>query len=238
MPSFLNKQIVLDTETTGLSYKEGHRLIEIGCVELSNYLPTQRFYHCYINPEREVSPGAFRVHGLSTDFLRSHKTFKEIAHDFLTFIGESTLIIHNAPFDKGFINFQLNALGLPSLKNPIIDTLEEARKKFPGSPASLDALCKRFDISLQDRNLHGALLDARLLASVYLELRGGIQQNLHFEEKNLPIKSYGPSEPRNLKNTQNIPKEHPFSWRIIPISPSLEERIAHETMIEAVFKNS
>lgn len=175
------REIVLDTETTGLDPKSGHRIVEIGCVELINHVPTSRTYHQYINPERDMPDEAFRVHGLSVEFLRDHPLFMDVAEAFVAFIGDATLIIHNAEFDMGFINAELSKLGhekLPMERS--IDTVRMARQKFPGAPANLDALCKRFGIDNSNRELHGALLDARLLADVYLELIGGRQTGLEF----------------------------------------------------------
>jgi DNA polymerase-3 subunit epsilon len=173
------REIVLDTETTGLDSKSGDRIVEIGCVELINHLPTGRTYHQYINPERDMPVGAFRIHGLSADFLLGYPVFSEVVEAFLDFIGNARLIIHNADFDIGFINAELSKLSLQKLDiSKSLDTVRLARKKFPGAPANLDALCKRFHIDNSNRKLHGALLDARLLADVYLELIGGRQRDL------------------------------------------------------------
>jgi DNA polymerase-3 subunit epsilon len=173
------REIVLDTETTGLDPLQGHRIVEIGCVELNNHVGTGRVYHAYINPERELSAGAAKVHGLTEEFLADKPVFAEIVGDFLEFIGDTPLVIHNASFDMGFVNAELTRLGFPRLPaERALDTVMMARRKFPGAPASLDALCKRFGVDLSGRDLHGALLDARLLAEVYLELRGGRQPDL------------------------------------------------------------
>jgi len=173
------REIVLDTETTGLDPKSGHRIVEIGCVELVNHVPTNRTYHQYINPERDMPDEAFRVHGLSVEFLSGHPVFSDIAEAFVAFVDGATLVIHNAEFDMGFINAELSKLNLAKLPmESAIDTVRMARKKFPGAPANLDALCKRFGIDNSNRELHGALLDARLLADVYLELIGGRQTDL------------------------------------------------------------
>lgn len=172
------REIVLDTETTGFEYKQGHRLVEIGCVELVNHMPTGRTYHQYINPERDMPDGAFQVHGLSEEFLRDFPLFKEVAQEFLDFIGDSTLVIHNAGFDAPFLNWELKQHRFPEMNNNIIDTLIIARKKFPGSPANLDALCRRFEVDNSNREKHGALLDSELLAEVYLELIGGREPGL------------------------------------------------------------
>jgi len=174
------REIVLDTETTGMDPLDGHRMVEIGCVELENHIPTGRTYHQYINPERDVPEEVVAVHGLTTERLASEPTFGEVVGDFLDFIGEdSTLVIHNAEFDMKFINAELQRFGFPKVSpKRVLDSLAIARKKFPGSPASLDALCRRFHIDNSNRTLHGALLDSELLAEVYLELLGGRQKGL------------------------------------------------------------
>lgn len=177
------REIVLDTETTGFEYKQGHRLVEIGCVELINHMPTGRTYHQYINPERDMPEGAFRVHGLSEEFLRDFPLFKEVAQEFLDFIGDATLIIHNAGFDVPFLNWELKGHQFPEMGNNVVDTLVIARKKFPGSPANLDALCRRFSVDNSNREKHGALLDSELLAEVYLELIGGRQPGLELAKE-------------------------------------------------------
>lgn len=169
------REIVLDTETTGFEPSEGHRLVEIGGVELFNHMPTGRNYHQYINPERDMPEEAFNVHGLSEDFLRPQPKFAEVAQAFVEFVDGATLVIHNAAFDMKFLNFELERAGLPRLKVQVVDTLAIARRKYPGSPASLDALCRRFGIDNSARTKHGALLDSEILAEVYLELMGGRQ---------------------------------------------------------------
>jgi DNA polymerase-3 subunit epsilon len=173
------REIVLDTETTGLDPASGHRLVEIGCVELFNHLATGQVFHVYINPERDVPEEAFAVHGLSEEFLSGHPPFRDHAAAFLEFIAQSPLIIHNAEFDMKFLNWELKALGYEPLpKDRAIDTVAMARRRFPGSPANLDALCRRFSIDNTARTKHGALLDAELLAEVYLELVGGREPGL------------------------------------------------------------
>ncbi|MBT9246838.1 DNA polymerase III subunit epsilon [Gemmobacter fulvus] len=170
------REIVLDTETTGFEPSEGHRIVEIGAVELLNHMPTGRTYHQYLNPERTMPKEAFAVHGLGDDFLRDKPLFKACAQDFLDFIGDAKLVIHNAAFDMKFLNWELRVAGFPTLPNDrAIDTVMIARKKFPGSPASLDALCRRFGVDNSAREKHGALLDSEILAEVYLELIGGRQ---------------------------------------------------------------
>jgi DNA polymerase III subunit epsilon len=173
------REIIFDTETTGLDPSQGHRVVEIGCVELVNHMPTGRTWQSYLNPEREMPTEAAMVHGLTDEFLAKQPLFPEIADAFLQFIGDEPLIAHNASFDVGFINAELTRQGFaPLVMERIVDTLPMARKMFPGAPASLDALCKRFGVNTAGRQLHGALLDARLLADVYLELRGGRQPDL------------------------------------------------------------
>ena len=163
-------EIVLDTETTGISVQEGHRIVEIGCIELDNLVPTNKQFHCFLNPERKVSSKAFEVHGYSDEFLSKHKKFKEIQDDFLNFIENKRLIIHNSDFDIAHLNNELMIAGKGKIKNEIIDTLSLARNKFPGSPVSLDALCKRYRIDNSRRKHHTALIDCDLLSKVYINL--------------------------------------------------------------------
>jgi len=177
------KEIVLDTETTGLSTKEGHRVVEIGCIELENLIPTQKKFHVYLNPERKVSEKAFEVHGYSDEFLSKQKKFKEIGDDFLNFIKNKRLIIHNAEFDLGHLNNELKLFGKKKIENEIIDTLILAREKFPGAPVSLDALCKRFRIDNSNRTQHSALIDSDLLAKVYINLIGEKEPTLNFSNQ-------------------------------------------------------
>lgn len=172
------REIVLDTETTGLSPHDGDRLVEIGCVELINHIPTGKNFHVYINPQRSMPEEAFRVHGLSEEFLSDKPLFADVAEDFRGFIGDATLVIHNAPFDMGFLNAELERAGQSRLGNEVIDTVMVARKKHPGARVSLDALCKHYGIDNSRRTLHGALLDSEILAEVYLELIGGKQVSL------------------------------------------------------------
>ncbi len=175
------REIVLDTETTGFKPEEGHKIIEIGALELRGGLRTGEYYHVYINPERDVPQEAYNVHGISSRFLKDKPLFSQIAEDFLNFVGNSPVVIHNAKFDMKFLNYELESINKPVLaQNQAIDTLLMARKKFPGAPASLDALCKRFNIDLSSREKHGALLDSELLAEVYLELNGGRQVSMEF----------------------------------------------------------
>lgn len=192
------REIVLDTETTGLDPAAGHRLVEIGCVELVNHLATGEVYHVYINPERDMPEEAFKVHGLSEEFLRDHPTFDRHAAGFIAFIGDAPLVIHNAEFDMRFLNWELKALGYQELpRNRAIDTVAMARRRFPGSPANLDALCRRFGIDNTARTKHGALLDAELLAEVYLELIGGREPGLALgaaAKKEEAVRSAAPKE--------------------------------------------
>ncbi|MDC7683061.1 DNA polymerase III subunit epsilon [Asticcacaulis sp. BYS171W] len=173
------RQIVLDTETTGIDPKKGHRLIEIGCIEIDDLLPTGRTFHHYFNPDRLIEPDAIRVHGITDEMVADKPRFSELSQAFIDFIGDAPLIAHNASFDRGFVNMELERLGLTATDpDRWIDTLEMARYKFPGMANSLDALCRRYNISLAERDKHGALLDARLLAGVYLELSGGKERGL------------------------------------------------------------
>ena len=185
------REIVLDTETTGFEPSEGHRIVEIGAVELFNHVPTGRTYHQYINPERAMPQEAFAVHGLGDDFLRDKPKFAQVAQAFLDFIGpDSKLVIHNAAFDMKFLNAELSWAGMPLLDNGrALDTLAMARRKFPGSPATLDALCRRFSIDNSARTLHGALLDSEILAEVYLELIGGRQPGFGLNIDPVPAKN-------------------------------------------------
>jgi len=175
------REIVLDTETTGFEPMQGDRIVEIGAVELYNHVPTGQTYHQYINPEREMPQEAFEVHGLGDEFLADKPKFAQIGQAFLDFVQDSTLVIHNAAFDMKFLNAELKWMNLPLLPmSQALDTLDIARKRFPGSPASLDALCRRFNIDNSSRTLHGALLDSEILAEVYLELIGGSSLTLRF----------------------------------------------------------
>ena len=175
------REIVIDTETTGLNYKAGDRIIEVGCVELQNHIPTGNTLQFYCRPDRKISDGAKNIVGLSDDFLQKQMTFEENHKSLLEFIKEDTLIIHNSEFDLGFINNELSIINLPPLSNPIIDTVSLARKVLNTRVANLDYLCRRFNIDLSDRSFHGALLDSQLLASVYLELRGGKQFSMKLD---------------------------------------------------------
>ncbi len=218
----MKREIVLDTETTGLDPFSGHRVAEIGCVELIDGLRTGAFFHTYLNPERDMPPEAFRVHGLSTQFLSNQPVFAEKVDDFLEFIADSTLVIHNATFDMKFVNFELDRLGFPVITmDRTIDTVLIARKKFPGSPASLDALCKRFDIDLSGRTKHGALLDAELLAEVYLDLLGGRQAMFALDANNQQAVSL---DKKNSVNSRAILEARVFDVTI-------QEEEAHKIML-------
>ncbi|MDC0045255.1 DNA polymerase III subunit epsilon [Pelagibacteraceae bacterium] len=175
------REVVVDTETTGLNYRTDDRIIEVGCVELNNYVPTGKTLQFYCKPDKEISEGAKSVVGISDEFLQNKKRFKEHHETFLDFIKNDTLIIHNADFDLGFLNKELYLIGLPPLQNSIIDTVPLAREVLNTRVANLDYLCRRFDIDLSDRSFHGALLDSQLLASVYLELRGGKQFSMQLD---------------------------------------------------------
>ena len=178
------KEIVLDTETTGISVKDGHRIVEIGCIELDNLVPTKNKFHCYLNPERKVSEKALEVHGYTDDFLSNKQKFKEVAENFLSFIKDKKLIIHNAEFDLSHLNNELEILGKKKLKNEFIDTLTLAREKFPGSQVSLDALCKKYRIDNSKRAQHSALVDCNLLAKVYINLIDQKEPTLDFKRNN------------------------------------------------------
>jgi len=217
------REIVFDTETTGLDARKGDKLIEIGCVELVNRFPTGNTYHQYINPERDVSQGAFDVHGMSWDSLRENPVFKDIASDFLDFVGDDGILVaHNASFDMGFINTELKAIGRPVYaEERVVDTLVLARRKNPAGPNSLDALCSRFGVNNEHRTFHGALLDAELLAKVYLELLGGAQADLG-------LRADDPTE--DLDEDGNVwhPKPRPK-----PLQPRLSdaEKAAHAAFV-------
>ena len=177
------KEIVLDTETTGISVKEGHRIVEIGCIELENLIPTKNRFHCYLNPERKVSEKALEVHGYTDDFLASQKKFSDVGEEFLEFIKDKRLIIHNAEFDLGHLNNELSLFGKKKIENEVVDTLTLARDKFPGSPVSLDALCKRYRIDNSKRTQHTALIDCDLLAKVYINLIDQKEPTLDFQNQ-------------------------------------------------------
>lgn len=219
------REIVLDTETTGMDPATGDRIVEIGCVELMNHVPTGRTLHLYLNPERDVPAEAVAVHGLTYDFLKKHPTFAEVVDQFLEFIGDDVLVIHNAEFDIKFLNAELRTLGFPALQmRRVIDTVMVARRKFPGSPASLDALCRRFNVDLSSRSLHGALLDSELLAVVYLELLGGRQHGLTLDTP--PLKSA-------MQEGTNIPVVETRLPRPLRVfKPTPEEEAAHAALVE------
>jgi DNA polymerase-3 subunit epsilon len=181
------KEVVLDTETTGISIKEGHRIVEIGCIELDNLIPTKNKFHCYLNPERKVSEKALEVHGYTDKFLATQKKFSEIGEQFLKFIKDKRLIIHNSDFDLGHLNNELAILGKKKINNEIIDTLVLARDKFPGSPVSLDALCKRYRVDNSRRTQHTALIDCDLLAKVYINLIDQKEPTLNFQNDEVKI---------------------------------------------------
>lgn len=209
------REIVLDTETTGFEPSEGHRIVEIGAVELFNHLPTGRTYHQYINPERTMPKEAFEVHGLGDDFLRDKPVFKAIGRAFLDFVGDARLVIHNASFDMKFLNAELDWAGLPKLPlSQALDTLMIARQRFPGAPASLDALCRRFGIDNSMREKHGALLDSEILAEVYLELVGGRQPDFGL--------SVAASNPSKTASATTAEKWRPMP-RPVPLPPRITE---------------
>ncbi|TAH35767.1 MAG: DNA polymerase III subunit epsilon [Alphaproteobacteria bacterium] len=216
----MSREIILDTETTGLDPFTGDRIVEIGCVEVINYIPTGKHFHQYINPERDMPPGAQAVHGLTSEFLKDKPVFAEICGDFLEFIGDAPLVIHNAEFDMKFINHHIGEMGFGAITGPrIIDTLKMARQKFPGAPASLDALCKRFNIDLSGRSLHGALLDSNLLAQVYIELIGGKQAGFDL------LASSAGGAAGTIERIFRAPRDFP---------PSDEELSAHSDMLQKI----
>ncbi len=220
------REIVLDTETTGLDPRSGHRLVEIGCVELEDLLPTGRTFHRYIHPERDIDPEAQRVHGLSLSFLADKPRFSdpEVSEALLEFIGEARLVAHNAAFDREFVNQELERVGLRALPEPRwVDTLALAQKRFPGVHNSLDALCRRFRLSLVEREKHGALIDARLLAAVYLELHGGRERRLDLALASAPTMASAIARP------QHGPRPRPLAPRSTD-----EERAAHLSFIRDV----
>ncbi len=225
------REICLDTETTGLDPKQGHKIIEIACIELNNRVKTNNHFHCYINPRRDVPQEAFAVHGISTEFLQDKPIFDHVAQKFLDFVQDSKIVIHNAAFDTKFLNYELQLVGLPILnKENIIDSLTIARKKFPGAPASLDALCKRFGIDLSKRTLHGALLDTELLCDVYIELMGGAQEKFKFNNQN-----------NNLRDITNDNLDNLSSKKLTTTKlaePNQEELEAHKKFILENFKEN
>ena len=205
------KEVILDTETTGISVKDGHRIVEIGCIELENFIPTKKKFHCYLNPERKVSEKALEVHGYTDEFLSNKKKFKEVADDFLNFIYGKKLIIHNAEFDLSHLNNELRIVGREPLKNEIEDTLILARNKFPGSPSGLDALCKRFRIDNSKRINHTALIDCDLLSKVYVNLKDQKEPTLDFTIKNDPLQKNENNIlyfKQVIKPTENEKKNH------------------------------
>ncbi|MEH6752639.1 MAG: DNA polymerase III subunit epsilon [Alphaproteobacteria bacterium] len=215
------REIVLDTETTGLDPSKGDRVVEIGCVETMHHIATGESFHVYINPERDMPVEAFNVHGLSEEFLSDKPVFAEILGDFMTFIGDSPLVIHNAEFDMKFLNSELKKLGRPMLdRDRAIDTVAMARRKFPGAQANLDALCRRFEIDLSRRDKHGALLDAELLADVYLQLCGGLQPGLELAGNEAKSDS-----PVVIQRQAREARAH---------APSPEELAAHALLVESL----
>ncbi|HEY8594151.1 MAG TPA: DNA polymerase III subunit epsilon [Devosiaceae bacterium] len=220
----MKREIVLDTETTGLSPAEGHRVVEIGCLELINHIPTGRNFHVYLNPQRDMPEEAFRVHGLSEEFLSGHPLFSEKVDEFVEFLGDGTLVIHNAPFDMAFLNAELERTGRMRLANEVIDTVQLARKVHPGARVSLDALCKHYGIDNSRRTLHGALLDSEILAEVYLELIGGRQVGLALAARNETAEARSEIAAREIRQR---PK---------PLAPRLgdEARQAHASLVESL----
>ena len=217
------KEVVLDTETTGLSIKDGHRIVEIGCIELENLIPTKNKFHCYLNPERKVSEKALAVHGYNDEFLSKQKKFNEIGEEFLQFIKDKKLIIHNAEFDIGHLNNELNLFGKRKIENEIVDTLILARDKFPGSPVSLDALCKRFRIDNSKRTQHTALIDCDLLAKVYINLIDQKEPTLNFQNA--------------IQEKENTTTKGIHYYKKI-IKPTLEEIKSHKDYLKIHLKKN
>ena len=216
-------EVVLDTETTGLSVKDGHRIVEIGCIELNDLVPTAKKFHCYLNPERKVSEKALEVHGYTDDFLSNKKKFKEVVDNFLDFIKDKRLIIHNAEFDLSHLNNELKILGKDEIKNDIVDTLVLARDKFPGSSISLDALCKRYRIDNTKRTLHTALIDCDLLAKVYINLIGQKEPTLNFKN-------------HDSQTSKNLSKEISYFKKVIV--PSKQELDDHSIYLKNNLKKN
>ena len=217
------KEVVLDTETTGISFKEGHRLVEIGCIELENLIPTKNRFHCYLNPERKVSEKALEVHGYTDEFLATQKKFSDIGEQFLEFIKDKRLIIHNAEFDLGHLNNELAILGKKKLDNEIIDTLILARDKFPGSPVSLDALCKRYRVDNSRRTQHTALIDCDLLAKVYINLIDQKEPTLNFQ-----------SDESKINQNKNISTDY---FKKV-VTPTIDELKKHKKYLKNNLKKN
>ena len=217
------KEIILDTETTGLNVKDGHRIVEIGCIELEDLVPTKKTFHCYLNPERKVSEKAFEVHGYSDEFLSKQKKFSEIVDNFLNFIEGKRLVIHNAEFDIGHLNNEMLILGKKKINNEIVDTLVLARDKFPGSPINLDSLCKRYRIDNSRRTKHTALIDCDLLAKVYINLLDQKEPTLDFQSEN--------------KNIADISDNNIQYYKKI-IKPSEEEINLHKNFLKNSLKKN
>ena len=219
------KEVILDTETTGLSVSEGHRIVEIGCIELDNLIPTQNRFHCYLNPERKVSERALEVHGYTDEFLSTQKKFSEVVDKFLTFIENKKLIIHNASFDLSHLNNELKLVGKKKIDiENVVDTLTLARDKFPGSPTSLDALCKRYRIDNSKRTQHTALIDCDLLSKVYINLLDQKEPKLNFQEN------------ENEKIEINLTKNNLYYKKII--EPTLEETKLHKAYLKTSLKKN
>lgn len=228
------REICLDTETTGLDPKDGHKIIEIACFELINKVKTGKVFHSFVNPLRDVPHEAFRIHGISTEFLKDKPTFDLIADKFLDFIGDDILVIHNASFDIKFLNFELNILRKKTLEmSRVVDSLMLARKKFPGGQNSLDALCKRFNLDLSKREKHGAMIDTELLCDVYIELMGGAQEGFGFDniKKNDSIKNNQIIDVAVPRNNKKIIADRNFEL-------TSEELKMHEDFIKLNFKTT
>ncbi len=218
------KEIILDTETTGISVKDGHRIVEIGCIELENLMPTKKNFHCYLNPGRKVSEKAFEIHGYSDEFLSDKKNFKEVAEEFLDFIKDKRLIIHNAEFDLSHLNNELKIAGKEPIKNEVVDTLSLARDKFPGSSINLDALCKRYRIDNSKRTHHTALIDCELLTKVYVNLIDQKEPSLNFNIE-------------NFENESKTDHKDIFYFKKV-IEPNKQEKLNHEQYLKTSLKKN
>jgi len=218
-------EVILDTETTGLNVKDGHRIVEIGCIELDDLIPTKKTFHCYLNPQRKVSESALKVHGYTDEFLSDKNIFKDIADDFLKFIEGKKIVIHNAEFDISHINNELSIAGYDKIdKKNVIDTLDLARKKFPGSPASLDALCKRYRIDNSKREKHTALLDCELLSKVYINLLDQKEPSLNFKNQ------------EGLKEYDNVNISGKYSKKVVVITD--DEISSHKSFLKSSLKKN
>lgn len=234
----MSREVILDTETTGLSWADGHRIVEIGAVELVSRLPTGRTFHHYLDPQRDMDAEVIRIHGITNERLKGMPVFADVVDKMLDFLGDAPLVIHNAGFDVGFINAEMGRVGRPPLANEVVDTLGLARKKFPGAQSSLDALCRRFNVDLSDRTFHGALLDAKLLSHVYVELTGGLQPTLALTANGSgtddspvgrattarPARSFPPTEDELARHAAFVKKIPGVLWAALAATPPDESK--------------